>query len=200
MFHITSDNFQKIKEMIYEIVNNKLREVIVDYFNDDDYYNIKNYDNLCDFLQDEIVEELFNSETYARDVLEYHGYYHMILDTSTFIKISQYIQESLYDMNGDNEIFGSLFTNKVAHQTEIKVINMFCYLFCKEEINSEPDVFEMYDILRNIIITQNNQKKNNKLIHLFNRYNNLHKQKPIIQKIFKNKFHIDIIQNIISVY
>ncbi len=195
MVYRTSGNFQEIKEMIYEIVNNKLREVIVDYFNDDDYYNIKNYDNLCDFLQDEIVEELFNTETC--NILDYHGYSYD-LDTNTFIQINEYIQESLYDMNGDNEFFGSLFDD--AQQTEKKVINMFCYLVCKEEINSEPDVFEMYDILRHIIITQNNQKKNNKLIHLFNRLNNLNKQKPTIQKIFKNKFHIDIIQNIISVY
>ncbi len=195
MVYRTSGNFQEIKEMIYEIVNNKLREVIVDYFNDDDYYNIKNYDNLCDFLQDEIVEELFNTETC--NILDYHGYSYD-LDTNTFIQINEYIQESLYDMNGDNEFFGSLFDD--AQQTEKKVINMFCYLVCKEEINSEPDVFEMYDILRHIIITKNNQKKNNKLIHLFNRLNNLNKQKPTIQKIFKNKFHIDIIQNIISVY
>jgi len=195
MVYRTSGNFQEIKEMIYEIVNNKLREVIVYYFNDDDYYNIKNYDNLCDFLQDEIVEELFNTETC--NILDYHGYSYD-LDTNTFIQINEYIQESLYDMNGDNEFFGSLFDD--AQQTEKKVINMFCYLVCKEEINSEPDVFEMYDILRHIIITQNNQKKNNKLIHLFNRLNNLNKQKPTIQKIFKNKFHIDIIQNIISVY
>ena len=46
MVYRTSDIFQNIKEMIYEIVDKKLREVIVDYFNDDDYYNIKNYDNL----------------------------------------------------------------------------------------------------------------------------------------------------------
>ncbi len=154
MVYRTSGNFQEIKEMIYEIVNNKLREVIVDYFNDDDYYNIKNYDNLCDFLQDEIVEELFNTETC--NILDYHGYSYD-LDTNTFIQINEYIQESLYDMNGDNEFFGSLFDD--AQQTEKKVINMFCYLVCKEEINSEPDVFEMYDILRHIIITQNNQKK-----------------------------------------
>ena len=196
MVYRTSDNFQNIKEMIYEIVDKKLREVIVDYFNDDDYYNIKNYDNLQDFLQDEIVEELFNTETC--NILKYHGYSYD-LDTNTFIQINQYIQESLYDMNGDNEFFGSLFD--AAHQTEKKVINMFCYLVCKEEINhEEQDVFEVYGILRNIISKNNNEKKNNKLIHLYNRYNNLNKQKPIIQKIFKNKFHIDIIQNIISIY
>ena len=192
------ENIENIKQYILEIYDNKLREVIVDYYNDHDYYNIKNYVNINDLILDEIIQELFNTETC--DILDYHGYSYD-LDTNTFIQINQYIQESLYDMNGDNEFFGSLFTNKVAHQTETKVINMFCYLFCKEEcLNVLNDYFSGYRILRNIIITQNNQKKNNKLIHLFNRLNNLNKQKPTIQKIFKNKFHIDIIQNIISVY
>ena len=196
MVYRTSDNFENIKEYILEIYHDKLREVIVDYFNDDDYYNIKNYDNINDLILDEIIQELFNTETC--NILDYHGYSYD-LDTNTFIQINQYIQESLYDMNGDNEFFGSLFDD--AHQTETKVINMFCYLFCKEEcLHILNDYFSGYRILRNIIITQNNQKKNNKLIHLFNRYNNLNKQKPTIQKIFKNKFHIDIIQNIISVY
>ena len=196
MVYRTSDNFENIKEYILEIYHDKLREVIVDYFNDDDYYNIKNYDNINDLILDEIIEELFNTETC--NVLKYHGYSYD-LDTYTFIQINQYIQKSLNDDFGDNEIFGSLFDD--AHQTETKVINMFCYLFCKEEcLHILNDYFSGYRILRNIIITQNNQKKNNKLIHLFNRLNNLNKQKPTIQKIFKNKFHIDIIQNIISVY
>ena len=196
MVYRTSDNFENIKEYILEIYHDKLREVIVDYFNDDDYYNIKNYDNINDLILDEIIQELFNTETC--NVLKYHGYSYD-LDTYTFIQINQYIQKSLNDDFGDNEIFGSLFDD--AHQTETKVINMFCYLFCKEEcLHILNDYFSGYRILRNIIITQNNQKKNNKLIHLFNRLNNLNKQKPTIQKIFKNKFHIDIIQNIISVY
>ena len=196
MVYRTSDNFENIKEYILEIYHDKLREVIVDYFNDDDYYNIKNYDNINDLILDEIIQELFNTETC--NVLKYHGYSYD-LDTYTFIQINQYIQKSLNDDFGDNEIFGSLFDD--AHQTETKVINMFCYLFCKEEcLHILNDYFSGYRILRNIIITQNNQKKNNKLIHLYNRLNNLNKQKPTIQKIFKNKFHIDIIQNIISVY
>ena len=196
MVYRTSDNFENIKEYILEIYHDKLREVIVDYFNDDDYYNIKNYDNINDLILDEIIQELFNTETC--NVLKYHGYSYD-LDTYTFIQINQYIQKSLNDDFGNNEIFGSLFDD--AHQTETKVINMFCYLFCKEEcLHILNDYFSGYRILRNIIITQNNQKKNNKLIHLFNRLNNLNKQKPTIQKIFKNKFHIDIIQNIISVY
>ena len=155
MVYRTSDNFENIKEYILEIYHDKLREVIVDYFNDDDYYNIKNYDNINDLILDEIIQELFNTETC--NVLKYHGYSYD-LDTYTFIQINQYIQKSLNDDFGDNEIFGSLFDD--AHQTETKVINMFCYLFCKEEcLHILNDYFSGYRILRNIIITQNNQKK-----------------------------------------
>ena len=41
MVYRTSDNFQNIKNIILEIYDDKLREVIVDYYNDHDYYNIK---------------------------------------------------------------------------------------------------------------------------------------------------------------
>ena len=194
----TSDDLENIQDYIIQIYNNKLKEVIRDYLNDNDYYEIKK--NTWRDLLETIFQELFNTETC--NILHYHGYdYDM--DRRTLFLMIIYIKEKSFELCCDNNVFVDMFDVNFISHLEAKIINLYCYLYSEENCSVSPedeDTIKYHKMLINIQKIENNQQKNKKLIHLFNRYNNFDKQKKTIIKILDEKYNQDIIQNIISAY
>jgi len=84
--------------------------------------------------------------------------------------------------------------------TETKIINMYAYFYIKEEWCFIQGGFIFLDKMRNIAKYNFHKKKYNKLINLYEKLDKKNKQKKTIIKILNDKFHTDIIQNIICAY
>jgi len=189
----TTLNQDEINEGIIEIFNECLLEKFIDEI--DDMFWFSNHLELREWIDDVPIQEIFNSG--YDNILEEHNKSYT-LDFKTSINLLKYIKEELVNNYGSEDVFCNMFDED--ENSETKIINMYAYFYIKEEWCFIQGGFIFLDKMRNIAKYNFHKKKYNKLINLYEKLNKKNKQKKTIIKILNDKFHTDIIQNIICAY
>ncbi len=189
----TTLNQDEINEGIIEIFNECLLEKFIDEI--DDMFWFSNHLELREWIDDVPIQEIFNSG--YDNILEEHNKSYT-LDFKTSINLLKYIKEELVNNYGSEDVFCNMFDED--ENSETKIINMYAYFYIKEEWCFIQGGFIFLDKMRNIAKYNFHKKKYNKLINLYEKLDKKNKQKKTIIKILNDKFHTDIIQNIICAY
>jgi len=189
----TTLNQDEINEGIIEIFNECLLEKFIDEI--DDMFWFSNHQQLREWIDDVPIQEIFNSG--YDNILEEHNKSYT-LDFKTSINLLKYIKEELVNNYGSEDVFCNMFDED--ENSETKIINMYAYFYIKEEWCFIQGGFIFLDKMRNIAKYNFHKKKYNKLINLYEKLDKKNKQKKTIIKILNDKFHTDIIQNIICAY
>lgn len=189
-----------INEIFTEcLIQNFIDTIDCDYY---DWYKFNNEDSWYEYFEHNFIDNVFNNYDRNYNIFDYHNKDYT-LDFKTSIKLLKCIKYQLVDNFNCEESFYNMFDEDV--NSEKKIIDNYAYFYIRENwrdiyVSELTDKWKITKIFKNIAKYNFHKNKHNKLINLYEKLNRKNKQKKTIIKILNDKFDIDIIQNIISVY